>query len=169
MNYTFAECPNVRSLSNVVIPDNVIEVEGMFSKCPLTVITNMSINVRGSISGLFKGCEQLMTIATLNIPNVTDVSSTFEGCSSLTNLTGFELPSTCTAVDNLFNGCYALRTLSMNFGTSIQSGENWYPPNLETLNDTNIESGCVKMTNCSTLKNVNNLYINNTNEKDNED
>jgi surface protein len=102
-----------------------------------------------------------MTIATLNIPNVTDVSSTFEGCSSLTNLTGFELPSTCTAVDNLFNGCYALRTLSMDFGPSIQSGENWYPPNLETLNDTNIENGCIKMTNCSTLKNVNNLYINN--------
>lgn len=161
MNYTFAECPNVRSLSNVVIPDNVIEVEGMFNKCPLTSITNMSINVRGSISGLFKGCEQLMTIATLNIPNVTDVSSTFEGCSSLTNLTGFELPSTCTAVDNLFNGCYALKTLSMDFGPSIQSGENWYPPNLETLNDTNIENGYVKMTNCSTLKNVNNLYINN--------
>ena len=161
MNYTFAECPNVRSLSNVVIPDNVVEVEGMFSKCPLTSITNMSINVRGSISGLFKGCEQLMTIATLNIPNVTDVSSTFEGCYSLTNLSGFKLPLTCTAVDNLFNGCYALRTLSMDFGPSIQSGENWYPPNLETLNDTNIESGYVKMTNCSTLKNVNNLYINN--------
>ena len=161
MNYTFAECPNVRSLSNVVIPNNVIEVEGMFSKCPLTSITNMSINVRGSISGLFKGCEQLMTIATLNIPNVTDVSSTFEGCYSLTNLSGFKLPLTCTAVDNLFNGCYALRTLSMDFGPSIQSGENWYPPNLETLNDTNIESGYVKMTNCSTLKNVNNLYINN--------
>ena len=161
MNYTFAECPNVRSLSNVVIPDNVVEVEGMFSKCPLTVVTNMSINVRGSISGLFKGCEQLMTIATLNIPNVTDVSSTFEGCYSLTNLTGFKLPSTCTAVDNLFNGCYALRTLSMDFGPSIRSGENWYPPNLETLNDTNIESGYVKITNCSTLKNVNNLYINN--------
>ena len=160
MNYTFAECPNVRSLSNVVIPDNVIEVEGMFNKCPLTSITNMSINVRGSISGLFKGCEQLMTIATLNIPNVTDVSSTFEGCSSLTNLTGFELPSTCTAVDNLFNGCYALRTLSMDFGPSIQSGENWYPPNIETLNDTSILTDHVKLANCNTLTTINNLTIN---------
>lgn len=160
MNYTFAECPNVRNLSNVVIPDNVIEVEGMFNKCPLTSITNMSINVRGSISGLFKGCEQLMTIATLNIPNVTDVSSTFEGCSSLTNLTGFELPSTCTAVDNLFNGCYALKTLSMVFGPSIQSGENWYPPNIETLNDTSISTNHVKLANCNTLTTINNLSVN---------
>ena len=159
MNYTFAECPNVRSLSNVIIPNNVVEVEGMFNKCPLTSITNMSINVRGSISGLFKGCEQLMTIATLNIPNVTDVSSTFEGCSSLTNLTGFELPSTCTAVDNLFNGCYALRTLSMDFGPSIQSGENWYPPNLETMNDSEIYSSAVNFKDCTTLKTVNNIHI----------
>ena len=162
MNYTFAECPNIRSLSNVVIPDNVIEVEGMFNKCPLTSITNMSINVKGSISGVFKGCEQLMTIATLNIPNVTDVSSMFEGCSTLTNLTGFELPTTCTSVDNLFKGCYALKTLSMVFGSSIQSGENWYPPNIKTLNDTNISTDHVKLTNCNTLTTINNLSVNTT-------
>lgn len=161
MNYTFAECPNITNLKNVTIPSTVIEVEGMFYKCPLTAITNMIVNVNGSISGLFKGCTELTTISTLKIPNVTDVSSTFEGCSSLTTLTGFELPSSCTNVSNLFNGCYMLTSMSMNFGPHITAGDNWYPPNLETLNDTNIESGYVKMTNCSTLKNVNNLYINN--------
>ena len=161
MNYTFAECPNITMLKNVVIPSNVIEVEGMFYKCPLTSITNMTVNVQGSISGIFKGCTELTTITTLMIPNVKDVSSTFEGCTSLTTLTGFELPSSCTNVSNLFNGCYMLTSMSMNFGPHITAGDNWYPPNLETLNDTNIESGYVKMTNCSTLKNVNNLYINN--------
>ena len=161
MNYTFAECPNITNLKNVIIPSSVIEIEGMFYKCPLTAITNMIVNVNGSISGLFKGCTKLTTISTLRIPNVTDVSSTFEGCTSLTTLTGFELPSSCTNVSNLFNGCYMLTSISMNFGSNILAGENWYPPNLETLNDTNIESGYVKMTNCSTLKNVNNLYINN--------
>ena len=161
MNYTFAECPNITNLKNVIIPSSVIEIEGMFYKCPLTAITNMIVNVNGSISGLFKGCTELTTISTLRIPNVTDVSSTFEGCTSLTTLTGFELPSSCTNVSNLFNGCYMLTSISMNFGSNILAGENWYPPNLETLNDTNIESGYVKMTNCSTLKNVNNLYINN--------
>lgn len=161
MNYTFAECPNITTLKNVTIPSTVIEVEGMFYKCPLKAITNMTVNVNGSISGLFKGCTELTTISTLRIPNVTDVSSTFEGCTSLTTLTGFELPSSCTNVSNLFNGCYMLTSMSMNFGSNIVAGENWYPPNLETLNDTNIESGYVKMTNCSTLKNVNNLYINN--------
>ena len=161
MNYTFAECPNITVLKNITIPSSVIEVEGMFHKCPLTSITNMTVNVQGSISGLFKGCSELTTITTLRIPNVTDVSSTFEGCTSLANLSGFELPATCTNVSNLFYGCYSLTTISMNFSSNITAGENWYPPNLETLNDTNIESGHVKMTNCSTLKNVNNLYINN--------
>lgn len=161
MNYTFAECPNITNLKNVIIPSTVMGIEGMFYKCPLTAITNMIVNVNGSISGLFKGCTELTTISTLRIPNVTDVSSTFEGCTSLTTLTGFELPSSCTNVSNLFNGCYMLTSISMNFGSNILAGENWYPPNLETLNDSNIESGYVKMTNCSTLKNVNNLYINN--------
>lgn len=161
MNYTFAECPNITVLKNITIPSSVIEVEGMFYKCPLTSITNMTVNVQGSISGLFKGCSELTTITTLRIPNVTDVSSTFEGCTSLANLSGFELPASCTNVSNLFYGCYSLTAISMNFSSNITAGENWYPPNLETLNDTNIESGHVKMTNCSTLKNVNNLYINN--------
>jgi hypothetical protein len=159
MNYTFAECPNIKTLINIVIPSNVTEVEGMFNKCPLTSITNMTINVAGSISGLFKGCDQLITIATLRIPNVTDVSSTFEGCTNLTNLTGFSLPDTCTKADNLFNGCYALSTLSMIFGPNIVSGENWYPPNLTTLNDSEISNSAIKLKDCTTLTNVNNLYI----------
>ena len=159
MNYTFAECPNIKTLINIVIPSNVTEVEGMFNKCPLTTITNMTINVAGSISGLFKGCDQLITIATLRIPNVTDVSSTFDGCTNLTNLTGFSLPDTCTKVDNLFNGCYALSVLSMSFGPNIVSGENWYPPNLTTLNDTEILNSAVKLKDCTTLTDVNNMYI----------
>lgn len=159
MNYTFAECPNIKTLINIVIPSNVTEVEGMFNKCPLTSITNMTINVAGSISGLFKGCDQLITIATLRIPNVTDVSSTFDGCTNLTNLTGFSLPGTCTKVDNLFNGCYALSVLSMSFGPNIVSGENWYPPNLTTLNDTEILNSAVKLKDCTTLTDVNNMYI----------
>ena len=159
MNYTFAECPNVKSLINVVIPDNVVAVEGMFYKCPLTNITNMTINVRGSIRGLFKGCDKLLTIATLLTPNVTDVSSLFEGCVSLTNLSGFSLPDTCTNVSNLFYGCYLLTTLSMKFNKNIVGGENWYPPNLETMNDSEIYSSAINFKDCTTLKTVNNIHI----------
>ena len=160
MNYTFAECPNITILKNVTIPSSVIEVEGMFYKCPLTSITNMTVNVQGSIRGLFKGCTELTTITTLRIPNVTDVSSTFEGCTSLANLSGFELPATCINVSNLFYGCYSLTAISMTFGPDIQSGENWYPPNLETLNDSSILTDHVKLANCSTLKTINNLSVN---------
>lgn len=159
MNYTFAECPNIKELNSVVIPSNVTSVEGMFNKCPLTVINNMVVNVRGSISGLFKGCNKLTTINTLRIPNVTDVSNTFDGCTSLSSLSGFELPSSCTNVSNLFNGCYMLTDLSMNFGSNITVGDNWYPPNLEALHDTTISNDYVKLTNCSTLKTVNNLTL----------
>ena len=159
MNYTFAECPHVKSLINVVIPDNVVGVEGMFYKCPLTNITNMTINVRGSIKGLFKGCDKLLTIATLLTPNVTDVSSLFEGCVSLANLSGFALPDTCTNVSNLFYGCYLLTTLSMKFNKNIVSGENWYPPNLETMNDSEVYSAAVNFKDCTTLKSVNNINI----------
>lgn len=159
MNYTFAECPNIKTLNNVVIPSKVTSVEGMFNKCPLTTITNMIVNVRGSISGLFKGCNKLTTITTLRIPNVTDVSNTFDGCTSLSSLSGFELPSSCTNVSNLFNGCYMLTELCMEFGANITAGDNWYPPNLETLHDTTISNDYVKLTNCTTLKTLNNVNI----------
>lgn len=159
MNYTFAECPNIKTLNNVVIPSKVTSVEGMFNKCPLTTITNMVVNVRGSISGLFKGCNKLTTITTLRIPNVTDVSNTFDGCTSLSSLSGFELPSSCTNVSNLFNGCYMLTELGMEFGANITAGDNWYPPNLETLHDTTISNDYVKLTNCTTLKTLNNVNI----------
>lgn len=160
MNYTFAECPNITSLTNVVIPNSVVAVSGMFSGCPLTSITNMTVNVNGSISGLFKGCNKLTTINTLRIPNVTDISNTFDGCTDLANLNGFELPNTCTNVSNLFKGCYSLTQLAMNFGANITVGDNWYPPNLETLNDTTISNNYVKLTNCTTLKTINNLILN---------
>lgn len=159
MNYTFAECPNIKTLTSVVIPSSVTSVEGMFNKCPLTTITNMIVNVRGSISGLFKGCSKLTTINTLRIPNVTDVSNTFDGCTSLSSLSGFELPSSCTNVSNLFNGCYALTDLSMNFGSNITAGDNWYPPNLERLYDTTISNDYINLTGCSTLKTINNLTL----------
>lgn len=159
MNYTFAECPNIKTLNNVVIPSTVTSVEGMFNKCPLTTITNMIVNVRGSISGLFKGCNKLTTITTLRIPNVTYVSNTFDGCTSLSSLSGFELPSSCTNVSNLFNGCYMLTELGMEFGANITAGDNWYPPNLETLYDTTISNDYVKLTNCTTLKTLNNVNI----------
>lgn len=159
MNYTFAECPNIKTLNNVVIPSTVTSVEGMFNKCSLTTITNMIVNVRGSISGLFKGCNKLTTITTLRIPNVTDVSNTFDGCTSLSSLSGFELPSSCTNVSNLFNGCYMLTELGMEFGANITAGDNWYPPNLEALHDTTISNDYVKLTNCTTLKTLNNVNI----------
>ena len=159
MNYTFAECPNIKELNSLVIPSNVTSVEGMFNKCPLTVINNMVVNVRGSISGLFKGCNKLTTINTLRIPNVTDVSGTFEGCTSLSSLSGFELPTSCTNVSNLFKGCYMLTELGMNFSSNITAGDNWYPPNLETLHDTTISNDYVKLTNCTTLKTLNGVNI----------
>lgn len=159
MNYTFAECPNIKELNSVVIPSNVTSVEGMFNKCPLTVINNMVVNVRGSISGLFKGCNKLTTINTLRIPNVTDVSNTFDGCTSLSSLSGFELPSSCTNVSNLFKGCYMLTELGMNFSSNIIAGDNWYPPNLEALHDTTISNDHVKLTNCTTLKTLNGVNI----------
>lgn len=159
MNYTFAECPNIKTLNNIVIPSKVTSVEGMFNKCPLTTITNMVVNVRGSISGLFKGCNKLTTINTLRIPNVTDVSNTFDGCTSLSSLSGFELPSSCTNVSNLFNGCYMLTDLAMDFGSNITAGDNWYPPNLERLYDTTISNDYITLTGCSTLKTINNLTL----------
>ena len=160
MNYTFAECPNITSLSGVIISRNVTAVEGMFYKCPLTSINNITVNVAGSISGLFKGCSQLTSITNLRIPNVSDASGTFEGCSKLAVLSGFELPASCTNVSNLFKGCYMLTELAMNFGSNITEGTDWYPPNLEILNDTTISNDFVKLTNCSTLKTINNLVLN---------
>ena len=155
MNYTFAECPNIRTLSNITISRNVTSVEGMFKGCPLTSISNITVNVDGSIKGLFMGCNQLTTINTFRIPNVTDLSNVFNGCSNLTTLMGFELPSSVTNISNLFNGCYALTTIeNITFSSNITEANTWYPPYLETLQNITINSSAVKLTNCTTLTTI---------------
>ena len=166
MNYTFAECENITNLEDITIPRSVVSVEGMFYKCPLTSIRNMTVNVQGSIKGLFKGCSELTTIETFNTPNVTDVSSLFEGCEKLSVLTGFELPTSCTNIDNLFNGCVLLTRLSLNFGRNIVYANNWFPPNLQELYDITINNSYVKMKDCTTLKRVNNLTLDGANFSD---
>lgn len=160
MNYTFAECPNITTLNNITIPKNVVAVEGMFYKCPLTSINSMIVNVQGSIKGLFKGCEKLTSITTLLIPNVTDVESTFEGCINLETLTGFNLPTTCTNVSNLFKGCYKLTRLTgLNLGSTITKGDNWCPPNLTTVENCTINTDNVKFKNVVSLTTVQDTNI----------
>ncbi len=155
MNYTFAECPNIRTLNNITISRNVTSVEGMFKGCPLTSISNITVNVNGSIKGLFMGCSQLTTINTFRIPNVTDLSNVFNGCGNLTTLIGFELPSSVTNISNLFNGCYALTTIeNFTFSNNITEANTWYPPYLETLQNITINSSAVKLTNCTTLTTI---------------
>ena len=155
MNYTFAECPNIRTLSNITISRNVTSVEGMFKGCPLTSISNITVNVSGSIKGLFMGCGQLTTINTFRIPNVTDLSNVFSGCSNLTTLIGFELPPSVAKISNLFNGCYALTTIeNFTFSSNITEANTWYPPYLETLQNITINSSAVKLTNCTTLTTI---------------
>ena len=161
MNYTFAECPNLKSLKNVTIPRNVVAIEGMFSGCPITTVNNMTVNVAGSISGIFKNCTRLAEINTFRIPNVTSVSNVFEGCSSLAVLSGFEIPSTCTDISGLFNGCYGLTSLSdFEFSDKITNATNWYPPYIEDLNGLIVNSGYVKLNNCTTLRRAINMTIN---------
>ena len=163
MNYTFAECPNIRTLSNITISRNVTSVEGMFKGCPLTSISNITVNVAGSINGLFMGCNQLTTINTFRIPNVTDLSNVFNGCSNLTTLTGFELPSSVTNISNLFNGCYALTTIeNFTFSSNITEANTWYPPYLETLQNIAINSSAVKLTNCTTLTTIRDFTLGTT-------
>lgn len=160
MNYTFAECPNITTLNNITIPKNVVAVEGMFYKCPLTSINSMIVNVQGSIKGLFKGCETLTSITTLLIPNVTDVESTFEGCINLETLTGFNLPTTCTNVSNLFKGCYKLTRLTgLNLGSTITKGDNWCPPNLITVENCTINTDKAKFKNVVSLTTVQDTNI----------
>ena len=161
MNYTFAECPNLKSLNNVTIPRNVVAIEGMFSGCPITTVNNMTINIVGSISGIFKNCTRLAEINTFRIPNVTSVSNVFEGCSSLSVLSGFEIPSTCTDISGLFNGCYGLTSLSdFEFSDKITNATNWYPPYIEELNGLIVNSDYVKLNNCTTLRKAINMTIN---------
>lgn len=160
MNYTFAECPNITTLNNITIPKNVVAVEGMFYKCPLTSINSMIVNVQGSIKGLFKGCENLTSITTLLIPNVTDVESTFEGCINLETLTGFNLPTTCTNVSNLFKGCYKLTRLTgLNLGSTISKGDNWCPPNLTTVENCTINTDKAKFKDVVSLTTVQDTNI----------
>lgn len=160
MNYTFAECPNITTLNNITIPKNVVAVEGMFYKCPLTSINSMIVNVQGSIKGLFKGCEKLTSITTLLIPNVTDVESTFEGCINLETLTGFNLPTTCTNVSNLFKGCYKLTRLTgLNLGSTIIKGDTWCPPNLTTVENCTINTDKAKFKNVVSLTTVQDTNI----------
>ena len=167
MNYTFAECANITTLSNLIIPEIVTSVEGMFSGCPITTVNNATVNVRGSIKGLFKGCDLLQSISILRIPNVTDVSNLFQGCISLNSLSSFSLPTTLINIDNLFNGCYSLVSLNnFTFGDKITSSNNWHPNNLETITNITILNSTVKLTNISTLTSITDLRITTSNITD---
>ena len=160
MNYAFAECPNLKLIQNITIPEKVVSIEGMFSGCPLVSVTNLTVNVAGAIKDLFNGCSNLIEISGFRIPNATDVSGLFNGCSSLTKLSGFKIPSGCTSVSNLFYGCDMLTALSnITFDSQITSAENWYPPYIENLNSITINTDAVKLTNVQTLKSVRSMVI----------
>lgn len=160
MNYTFAECPNITSISAITIPRSVTSVNGLFSRCPITTVNNLTVNVSGSMSGIFEGCNKLTTINGFRIPNVASAANTFNGCSRLNALLNFALPNTCTDVSNLFNGCYELTTLSdLIFSEMITKGDNWHPPYLESVSNLTIKTDKVKFTGIETLKIVANTSI----------
>lgn len=160
MNYTFAECPNITSISSITIPRSVISVTGLFSKCPITNVNNFTVNVSGSISGIFEGCNKLTTINGFQIPNVTSVANTFNGCSKLNALSNFSLPETCSDISNLFHGCYELVELTgLTFGDTISAADNWYPPYLTTVSNLTIRTDKAKFTGLETLRTITDTNI----------
>ena len=67
---------------------------------------------------------------------------------NLETLTGFNLPTTCTNVSNLFKGCYKLTRLTgLNLGSTISKGDNWCPPNLTTVENCTINTDKTKFKN----------------------
>ena len=160
MNYTFAECPNITNISSITIPRSVVSVTGLFSKCPITNVSNFTVNVSGSISGIFEGCNKLTTINGFQIANVTSVANTFNGCSKLNALSNFSLPETCSDISNLFHGCYELVELTgLTFGDTISAADNWYPPYLTTVSNLTIRTDKAKFTGLETLRTITDTNI----------
>ena len=179
MNYTFAECYNLSTLNGITIPNRVSEIEGLFNNCPIVSITNLNINVKGSVKGLFSGCNRLKTVTNLTMPYATDMSNLFENCISLTSVIGFTVPNSCKNLNSTFRNCYSLtqspitiipdsvKNISflfydciglnningMTFGSGIENYESFLDnSNVEYLNDLTVNTINFKFTNNEKIK-----------------
>ena len=118
-------------LSRMAVVDNTQTVSNMCSLLGIKASTiknivfedNFKTYAPTSLREFFNGCETLETISGLeylNTANVEFMDNMFNGCSALKSLdlTNFNTEKV-TEMDNMFNGCSALKSLDLtNFNTA---------------------------------------------------
>ena len=89
MNYTFAECPNITNLKNVIIPSTVMEIEGLFYKCPNLTNDFIIPSTITDCSKCFNGCTKITHIrSNWNNSYANEITSTdcYAGCTGITHI-----------------------------------------------------------------------------------
>lgn len=93
------------------------------------------------MSGSFKNCTALQSVALLNTSNVTTMLSMFSGCTSLRGIPNFDTKNV-TDMGSMFSGCKNLRACM--------------PLNTENVTDMNhMFSGCKSLQRCPSLNTKN--------------
>lgn len=161
MNYTFGECNNIKSLSGFTVSDKVTSSIGLFTKCPITSITNTSIKTNGSCSAIFKGCTSLTNASGLAMPNTSDISSAFEECTKLTGMPFIEITDKITDISKLYYGCINIDNIDgMVFGSSISNSEDWInKEQILSANNVVIRNDAMSFEGWNNLRTCNNLLI----------
>lgn len=161
MNYTFGECNNIKSLSGFTVSDKVTSSIGLFTKCPITSITNTSIKTNGSCEAIFKGCSSLVNVQGLTMPNTTNIASAFEECTKLTGMPFIEITDKITDISKLYYGCINIDNIDgMVFGSSISNSEDWInKEQILSANNVVIRNDAMSFEGWNNLRTCNNLLI----------
>ena len=116
MNYMFAECSNLKTISSLIIPTTISSAEGMFGGSALTTVSG---NIKAKIiDGMFENCKRLRT-ANLTLYNTISMNSMFKNCILLEE--DIFIPSTVTSVIEGFSGCITMYNVHTNWNNSYNS------------------------------------------------
>ena len=89
-----------------------VGVSGMFRDCSsLTSVANLSLASLTHVHNMFEGCTSLISAPSLtNTGNITDARSMFEGCTALQTLANYNF-SSVKWIDNYCDGCINLTSI----------------------------------------------------------
>ena len=141
------------SLTSVIIPNTVTEIDGTFTYCKNLESVTLGNNITSIVNNTFDGCTSLTSIT---IPDsVTSIGNcAFRGCS----LTSITIPNSVETIKGgAFMCCYSLENITI--GNSVKTIDNRAFYDCTSLDDVTIPNnitsiGSEAFRNCSSLSNI---------------
>ena len=104
---------------------NVTNAAWTFGETQITKVPNLSFPKATSVKGIFRDCQNLISVANFNISNATNATEAFKGCTSLTKIGNINA-LLVTALSDIFNGCTNLTTIGVLSIPKVQTFNNLF-------------------------------------------